>query len=84
LKHVEEYNKFIEIKNLCIKLVIKKMLSKICRLRLAVMERLPILVLYIAMEIWNSVKARKQTAGFGIMEGLSLIMNISPSTVYKF
>ena len=65
-------------------MLIKKRLSKICRLRLAVMERLPITVLYIAMEMWNSVKARKQIVGFGILKGLSLIMNISPSSVYRF
>jgi len=61
----------------------KNILSKICRLWLAVMERVPIIVLYIAMEIWNSVKAPKQIAGFGILKGLSLITNIFPRTVYK-
>jgi len=59
-------------------------LTKICRLRLGVMERLPTTLLCIAMEIWNSVKSQKQIAGFGILKGLSLIMTISSSTVYKF
>ena len=48
------------------------------------MERLPTTVLYITVEMWKSVKARKQIAGFGILKGLILIMTISSSNVYKF
>lgn len=49
------------------------------------MERLPTTVLCIAIEILrNSVNNTKQIAGVGTPKGVSLIMNIFSSTVYKY